>query len=144
MNLDLKYSAGIFFYVQRGNDGPIAQDGVLRFPKEQLNIGKAMNILTGVFTAPKAGIYSFSFSIAKEIFSMMGPLYIYLRVNGIKKGFSSVSAGPISVSAAMSIALKPKKGDRVDLWKDKDGPMAHLYCDIPCHHFTGWLLKELE
>jgi len=37
-------SSGIFVYVQRGNAAPNTEDGVLRFPKEQLNIGKATDI----------------------------------------------------------------------------------------------------
>ena len=138
-------SAGIFFYVQRGNNAPTTKDGVLRFPIEQLNVGKAMSISTGVFTAPKFGIYSFSFSIAKEAFKVMEPLNIYLRVNGVRIGVSTVSAGPLSANAVMDIVLKLKKGDRVDLWKGKEGTLANIYCgDTPCHHFTGWLIKELE
>jgi len=55
-----------------------------------------MDIKRGVFTAPKAEIYSFSISIAKHVFDLTASLfYIYLRVNGIKKGFSSVGAGPL-------------------------------------------------
>lgn len=136
---------GIYFYVQRGNNALISKDGVLRFPIEILNIGKAMSIPTGVFTAPRSGVYSFSFAIAKETFKMTEPMYIYLRVNGVKVGFSSVSAGPLSASAVMSVAVKLKKGERVDLWKGKDGTLANIYCgESPCHHFAGWLLEELE
>ena len=48
--------SGIYFYVQRYGILQVAKDGVIRFNKERLNIGGAMNISTGVFTAPKAGI----------------------------------------------------------------------------------------
>jgi len=143
--------SGIYFYVQRGN-GPTFRDGVIRFHKEQLNIGKAMNLSTGVFTAPKAGVYHFSFSIEKEGKSFLDPFHIYLRVNGVRRGVAAVSPGPFSAPATMQSAFKLKKGDRVDLWKPIRGTLGQ--CSVigeddddsaaepPCHHFTGWLLEE--
>jgi len=139
-------SIGIYFYVQRGN-GPTSKDGVLRFHKEHLNIGKGMNISTGVFTVPKAGIYYFSFSIMKEGFSLP-TLHIYLRVNRVKIGVATISSGPITAPATFQSTLKLKKGDRVDVWKSNSGTLGG--CTVlggeavepPCHHFTGWLLEE--
>ena len=140
--------SGIYFYVQRGN-GPTARDGVIRFHKAQLNIGKAMNLSTGVFTAPKAGVYHFSFSIEKEGKSFLDAFHIYLRVNGVKRGVAALSQGPFSAPATMQSAFKLKKGDRIDLWKPNRGTLGQ--CSVfdgdsaaepPCHHFTGWLLEE--
>ena len=152
--LDVKSSihlSGIYFYVQRGN-GPTARDGVIRFHKEQLNIGKAMNLLTGVFTAPKAGVYHFSFSIEKEGKSFLDAFHIYLRVNGVKMGVAAVSQGPFSAPATLQSAFKLKKGDRVDIWKKPNrgtlgqctvfGDDDDSAAEPPCHHFTGWLLEE--
>jgi len=52
-------------------------------------IWKSCEHLTiGVFTASKAGIYQFSFSIAKESLSFE-TIWIYLCVNGNKMGISS-------------------------------------------------------
>ena len=62
--------SGIYFYVQRHGNLPIAENGVIRFNKERLNIGGAMNISTGVFTAPKTDMYHFSATIAKEGYSL--------------------------------------------------------------------------
>ena len=139
-------SKGIYFYVQRGN-GPTFRDGIIRFHKEILNIGKGMNISTGVFTAPKAGIYQFSFAISKEGFSLP-TLFIYLRVNKVKKGLAVISSGPITAPATFQSVFKLKKGDRVDVWKPNSGIIGECTvpggdaAEPPCHHFTGWLLKE--
>ena len=137
-----------FYYVHRGN-GPTSKDGVLRFHKEHLNIGKAMSISTGIFTVPKNGIYYFSFSISKEGFTLVGAFHVYLRVNMVKIGVAIVSPGLFSAPATISSTLKLKKGDRVDVWKPKSGTLGE--CTVlggdaatepHCHHFTGWLLEE--
>ena len=117
---------GIYFFVQRGK-GPTNKDGVLRFHKEHLNVGKAMNISTGIFTVPKAGIYHFSFSISKEGFTLVNPFHVYLRVNKVKIGVAIVSPGPFSSPAAIQSTLKLKKGDRVDVWIPN---LANALCSV--------------
>jgi len=108
------FSSGIYFYVQRNGKLPIAANGVIRFNQERLNMGGAMNISTGVFTVPKAGIYHFSVSIVKEGYSLEA-IWIYFRVNGNKIGMSAVGAPVGGAPATLQPTLKLKKGDRVDL-----------------------------
>ena len=111
------FKGGIYFYVQRYGSFPVATNGVIRFNKERLNMGGAMNITTGVFTVPKAGIYHFSVTIEKEGYSF-DALWIYFRVNSNKIGMSAVGAAVTGAPATLHPTLKLKKGDRVDLWKD--------------------------
>jgi len=116
-------------------------NGVIRFNKERLNIGGAMNISTGVFTAPKSAIYHFSVAIQKEGYSL-DPMWIYFRVNGNKIGMSAVGAAVPGAPATLHPILKLKKGDRVDLWKDNSyGTLEYRSGDL-IHHFSGWLLQE--
>ncbi len=110
-----------------------------RYDHQVLNVGRAMDLKTGVFTAPKAGIYTFAFSMVKNGFNVEY-LDIFLRVNGKKVGHSWAGKGLFSAPAAMQSTLKLKKGDRVDLLKGTGG--LHSVCSSFCHHFTGWLLEE--
>ena len=70
--MDKSSFSGIYFYVQRQGKLPNAPDGVIRFNKERLNIGRAMDISTGVFTAPKTSMCHFSITIMKEGYISFG------------------------------------------------------------------------
>ena len=137
-----KAVSGVYFYVQSGGKSANTERGIIRFNQERLNIGGAMNLTSGVFTAPKAGIYHFSFSIARDGYNFQ-LLSVNLRLNGFKIGVS-LSGGTSLFAALTTIqsTLKLKKGDRVDLWKS-GGSALDTYTDEPCHHFTGWMLEEL-
>ncbi len=138
--LDVKSGSGVNFYVQRyTNKLPIKENGVIRFDVGRLNVGGAMNLSTGVFTAPKAGLYSFSFSMMKDGFNYDW-MAIYLRQNGTKIGMSSVGRGLLTSPATLQSNLKLKKGDRIDLLKSKSGEL--LIDKEHNNHFSGCLLEE--
>ena len=80
-----KAVSGVYFYVQSGGKSANTERGIIRFNQERLNIGGAMNLTSGVFTAPKAGIYHFSFSIARDGYNFQ-LLSVNLRLNGFKIG----------------------------------------------------------
>ena len=119
LNMNASASFGVYFYVQRHGEMPTVKNCVFRFNKERLNIGRAMDISTGVFAAPKTGIYHFSFTIMKEGFSL-DVMLIYFRVNGIKIGVSSIGHTVSGAPATLHPTLKLKTSDRVDLWKDNN------------------------
>jgi len=135
-----KNLSGIYFYVNIGGASLMVPDNsVLVYDNQVLNIGRAMNLTTGVFTAPKAGIYTFAFSMMKNGFKYEY-LDIFLRLNGKKVGHSFAGKGLIGMPVSLQSTLKLKKGDRVDLLKGAGG--LHAVCSSFCHHFTGWLLEE--
>ena len=112
---------------------------VIRFNIERLNIGGALNMTTGVFTAPRPGIYQFSFSFLKDAYTM-SYIQVHLRLNNkniIGKAFSGNGFYP-SLASFQSV-LHLKKGDRIELFK-KEGTLD--FHDDFMHHFSGLLLEE--
>jgi len=120
------------FSTSNPTKGPL----VLRYTLQLLNVGGGMNRSTGVFTAPKHGVYHFDFVGMK--FDMLA-LGIYLRVNGVKTAKTFGGIGPVIVPVAIHSTLKLKSGDRVDIFIE-NGALTN--CAEACIHFTGWLLEE--
>ena len=65
-------------------------DATVRFEEEKLNLGGAMNTMTGVFTTPMKGIYNFAFNGAMCPIADGDSLIVQLRVNG--KNVASASS----------------------------------------------------
>ena len=79
---DIKTAPGVSFYVQR-NSTYASVNTTIPYEVTRLNVGGAMNAVTGVFTAPVNGRYYFSFTaesgspphlvlVATSIFASMG------------------------------------------------------------------------
>ena len=72
-------SSTVHFYVQR-NTMFDTTDVVIPFQLERLNLGGAMNLATGIFTVPVAGVYHFEFSALKDVSATR--LNIDFQING--------------------------------------------------------------
>ena len=140
-------ASGIYFHVQMNGDrftSPITTGTRIHsFDTQRLNIGNAMNLSSGVFTASKPGIYHFSASFIKTgggIIGFISPdaLRITLRLNGrdIVEAYGDTGVVPVPVTAQAT--LKLKRGDRIDLYKHS-GELTVFNCS---HSFTGWLIDE--
>lgn len=135
----------VHFFVQRKNYFS-GHNKTIPFEIERLNVGGAMKLATGIFTAPVGGIYHFQFSGRKD--SSPGYLEVVLEINSERIGYSCAGKWGsnmnhnFTVLNGINIFLHLKTGDRVNLVKY--GPDAAL-CDAsgyPITHFTGSLLEE--
>ena len=129
---DVKTSSGVYFHVSR-TSGFLSIGSIIPFQVERVNIGNAMNTATGVFTAPKAGIYTFSFSATVSV--NLSTVYMQLNGNVILSGYGYTAGSNIPLTAT----LRLKAGDTVTNFLNG----GSLNDDIQGQtYFTGFLLEE--
>ena len=81
------------------------------FDEEILNIGVAMNLTSGKFTAPRDGIYAFAFTGNVLLYSSSS-LYVYMHLNGISFGGALAVDNNVEYeSISFQSTLNLKKGD---------------------------------
>ena len=123
----------VHFYVQRNSFYSI-QHSTIPFQLTKLNEGNAMNINSGIFTAPTDGIYRFALAGTKDDSNQS--LWIQLRLNGEMIGSAyGTDIIPWATYSLQSI-LWLKTGDQVDLFL-KNGTCSNYNNQIPSTHFTG-------
>ena len=128
---DLK-TAPVYYNVQRNLSYTI-NSTVVPYNFEQLNIGGAMNLTSGVFTVPVSGRYFFSF--VGRAFST--ETFVFLRVNG---SLNTIAYGSgLWFNFVITATLNLKKNDLVDVYL-----YGGSLFDSPSHYtqFTGILLEE--
>jgi len=116
------------------------------FEKQFLNLGGGMNLTSGVFTAPKAGIYAFSFKgngyATGSNYAGYG--YVTLQRNGVDVavGMSNIYGATSGTGSTVSVhgTFKLNKGDTITI--------RHYYGTIYSDsfdwtQFTGSLIEEV-
>ena len=134
-----------YFYVQKTINFNQANTPI-PFEVEILNVGGAMNLQTGKFTAPRTGKYFFSLSGLGYFPASSSYLYMYLHL--VKNGSRIANAHSDTTSPggewetfSLQSTLQLQVGDQI--WVEIGGISAgaRLHGDSYTH-FTGWLLQE--
>ncbi|XP_046456949.1 uncharacterized protein LOC124204010 isoform X3 [Daphnia pulex] len=142
-------SAPVHFHVTRNSSFNETFTPIL-FDLAVVNEGNAMDLTSGIFTAPRPGMYSFSFAgVAHLTSSSFAWFYSDLFLNGNRIGSSHVEErnGPVDQWSPMTLqsTLNLKKGDRVWVQFTYSGSYLSSYLsDSSSHftHFTGFMLEE--
>jgi hypothetical protein len=109
-----------------------------------------MDLTSGIFTAPRPGIYFFSFSglVGFPASSSRVQFGVALYLNGVRIGTGYVEEAntvanqnsPLTLQSTLNL----KKGDQVWVTISSQSAGTYLYDDSYDHftHFTGWMLEE--
>jgi hypothetical protein len=141
-------SAPVHFYVQR-NSKFNNESTPIPFDLARVNEGNAMNLTSGKFTAPRPGIYFFSFTGVAHLKSSSSVGFAsYLYLNGNQIGMSNVAEykppvdqySPLTVQSTLNL----KKGDQVWVGINYDWSSSSLHDTSNNHrtHFSGFMLEE--
>ena len=136
-NLNIQ-SKSVLFYVQRNSS--FSTTGNIPWQWARLNEGEAMNLTSGVFTAPVPGIYQFDFSFVKDISD--NDLWVGLDINDRSVAVSKTSIKNEHATASLSTSLRLKASDKVAVWR-----YTGTIHDESYHHhshFSGWLVEDLS
>jgi hypothetical protein len=114
-----------------------------------VNEGNAMDLTSGKFTAPRPGMYSFSFTGVARLYSSSSYVffysYLYLNGNRIGSSFIEEFNGPVDQYSPFTLqsTLNLKTGDQfwVEISYSSDSYLRDG-SDYHHTHFTGFMLEE--
>ncbi len=141
-------SAPVHFYVQR-NSPFNKTETPIPFDLTRVNEGNTMNLTSGIFTAPRPGIYFFSFTGLARLDSSSSLAWFnsYLYLNGNLIGMSLVqeNKSPVDQWSPLTLqsTLKLIKGDQLWVQIEYSDSSSYLLDNEYHHtHFTGFMLEE--
>jgi hypothetical protein len=136
----------VHFFVTR-NSSWSKTNTTIPFEKEYLNLGGGMNLTSGVFTAPKSGIYAFTFkgngNLKVSNYAGYGGVFLQRNDANVAMGYSNI-VGTSATSSTVSTltvhsTLKLDMGDRIAIRHSYGAIYSTRESDI---QFTGSLLEE--
>jgi hypothetical protein len=137
----------VHFYVQRNSDFATIRTPI-PFDLARVNEGNAMDLTTGKFTAPRPGIYFFSFTGLAGLPASSSVVWLgirlYLNGNQIGMGWVEEANTPGQFTPlTLQSTLNLKSGDQV--WLQIYYQSTGVYLNDNSYHythFTGWMLEE--
>jgi hypothetical protein len=142
-------SAPVHFYVQRESSFSSTTGTPIPFQLAVVNEGNAMDLTSGKFTAPRPGIYFFSFTGMAKFPTASSDVWlgVSIHLNGVRIALGYVDErntvadqlSPLTVQSTLNL----KSGDQVWVAMVYWSAGAYLY-DYSDHwtHFTGFMLEE--
>ena len=144
--VDVK-SSPVYFYVQRVEEFNTINTPI-PFDKERLNVGGGMDSTTGKFTAPRDGIYSFSFTALGQFAASSArlELYVSLFLNNVEIGYGYCDeindpSQNVFETSSWQWTLSLQTGDQIWL---QIGPISTgtVLRGGWFTHFSGYLMEE--
>ncbi len=145
--VDVK-SLPVYFYVQRDThiDAIAKPNRPIPFEEAKLNIGNAMKLTSGRFTAPRSGIYYFAFNglvgFSNFYRSSARGIQIGIFLNGklIGIGYGDENTAesqfePLSLQSTLDLQ------ERDQVWLEIVSNSEETFLASNAH-FSGWLLEE--
>ena len=138
-------SSLVYFYVQKNES--LSEIGRIPFDVTRLNIGEAIDASSGIFTAPRNGIYSFHFSgvsFHSESSSKID-VDVCLILNNmiIGRSLTETNSDNSLYTQSLHSTLELKTGDQVWMSICYISPGGYLFgSNVHTTHFTGYLLQE--
>ncbi|EFX89078.1 hypothetical protein DAPPUDRAFT_310805 [Daphnia pulex] len=138
-------SSSVNFYVTRMSVHYSETKIPIPFDIERLNVGGAMDLQTGKFTAPRTGKYFFSFTgvinfPASSTSGFASRIILFKNDAAIGKSYC-VGSGTTYETTSLQSTLNLQNGDQIWLIIDDITSGAFLYGDYHTH-FNGFLLEE--
>lgn len=152
-HVDVKTSP-IYFSVERSSSFTSVNTKI-PFEFSQVNVGGAMDLATGIFTAPVSGVYSFTFHGLAEFQasnSSVPFMAVGLFVNDERVALALTEEANTRISStgrgqrsplSLSTTVQLTKGDQVWLNMFSKSGTVSLYDNSNRHSdFSGWLIEE--
>ncbi|XP_046456651.1 uncharacterized protein LOC124203824 [Daphnia pulex] len=140
-------SAPVHFYVQKGTSFGTVNTPI-KFDLVRVNEGNAMDLASGKFTAPRPGIYFFSFTGTASLsasYSVWFYSRLFLNGNVIGSSYVEENNGPVDQYNPVTLqsTLNLKTGDQLWVEINYGGGSSYLYDNSNRYtHFTGFMLEE--
>ena len=150
-SVDVK-SAPTYFYVQKTNS--FSDIGIpMPFEVEKANVGNAMDLASGKFTAPRKGTYFFSFvglggfdpKTDTSVFNLIAGLYLNNVLVGVGRDEEfNTSDDTQHNQLAIQLTLNLEANDQVwiQFLEMTPGGSVSLHEHDQSTHFTGFMLEE--